>query len=195
VNSKINKEVLSSSHVEEEISNENKLVLLPGYAYYAMIFCAGGILILVLAPLIATWGEWHLIESLARDMIIIMFGVFLFFLIMVFKFRSPRVLIINENSISLNKGTKRFRVILWENIKNVCYGEKHVTKWIWVPSLSHKLIISDKRGKGNIVVDELLFRIPHGSLKNLISLICQMAKERSIPVYEIKKRMPRFLKN
>ena len=92
--------------------NTPKIVLHRGAAFSVMVFAFGGLVFLILLPLIMSWGGWRQLES---GFIAYVCGL-LFFLLLslygVMRYRQPRTLMANEQGINYVRGKSKAKELI-----------------------------------------------------------------------------------
>lgn len=109
-------------------------------------------------------------------------------------YRRARLLEVDGSGITLRIGPRRLKKIPWEEVRGVTYGAKLATTWVYVPRVGYSLLVLTNRRRRRILIEDSLFHVPHGSLRSFAQTVAHMASARGIPVVEIQKRLPFFLK-
>ncbi len=166
--------------VDERVARGNTLLLLPGFAFQAMVFALAGMLGLE-ALIVATGGRgWDLVPFLMLALLV---------LVGLLHYRRARLLEVDNSGVVLRIG-KRLKRIPWEEVKEVTHGAQQATTWVYVPRVGYSLSVRMKRGIGRLLVEDSLFRVPYGSLRKFAQTVADMASARGILVVEVQKPLP-----
>lgn len=167
-----------SSFPSQQSSPVTELLLEPGYAYHAARFILIVACVMIGVPLVIA-GAFGIVQAVF-SVVALVAAVFVLHL------RGPRVFRVGDEGITYGKKHGRKRTIRWDSMKEIRYGKRLVTKWVYVPGVDYDIKVLGSRWRERIYVESSFYTVRIASVKQFIGELSRMARKRGIRVFELR---------